>query len=66
MKRQEINEKMQETKESIQMALQRLHNETGLIPVKINFKSLKMQTGDQYIKKVSTILIVDVEITANI
>ena len=65
MLRQEIDKKMNETKESIRAVLQRLHNETGLIPIEINFKSLNTQTGKQYNEKVNAIVIRHVEITAN-
>jgi len=65
MKRQEVDKKMQKAKDSIQVILQRLHNETGLIPIEINFKSLNTQTGKQYNEKVNAIVIRHVEITAN-
>jgi len=60
----QIDKKVKEAENKVAEALQKLHNETGLIPTQINFDVLDVRTVEQYGKE-NAVIISNVEVLAN-
>lgn len=65
MLRDQINEKVKKAEESIRLALQKFHDETGMTPTAVNFEPLDVRTVEEYDKGENAILIANVEVIAN-
>lgn len=64
MLKDQIDSEVKKAEESIQKALQDLHESIGLIPVSVNFDSVDIRTMEEYGKH-KRVLISNVEVIAN-
>jgi hypothetical protein len=62
--RDRLNEHVNAAQNSIQLALQKLHDDTGLIPSAVHFDAVDVRTIEQWGKE-KAILISNVDVRAN-